>query len=388
MSSNHTQRFFELSMDMLCVANMEGYFVTVNPAFQNTLGYSFDELTKKPFLDFVHPDDRDSTLKEMTKLDAGHATLHFVNRYLCKDGTYKYLSWTTCPATDDRYLYAVARDITDRKQSEENLKKINLELESSVKQRTIELEEAIQLRDKFISIVSHELKNPLTALKLRLQMRKRYALNKKFFSFSPDELADLFKDDEKQVDTLTRLVDDLIDVTRIRSGRLSLKVEEADFCKIVQEVVKEFELKMSEDDEAKKIHIKFSPCTPMWGAWDADRIRQVVSNLISNALKYGDGNPIEVQLESNSNLVKLKVLDHGLGIDEKDQGRVFELFERVSVSSAKGLGVGLYIVQQIVEAHGGKITLVSEKGSGACFLVEFPVRSLSKVNYSQAPLNC
>jgi signal transduction histidine kinase len=93
-------------------------------------------------------------------------------------------------------------------------------------------------------------------------------------------------------------------------------------------------------------------------------------------------------LESNSNLVKLKVLDHGLGIDEKDQGRVFELFERVSVSSAKGLGVGLYIVQQIVEAHGGKITLVSEKGSGSCFLVEFPIRSLSKVNYSQAPLNC
>jgi len=118
------ERLFDLSIDMLCIAGTDGYFKFVNAAFERTLGHNLDELTAKPFLDFVHPDDRESTLKEVQKLSAGASTLHFENRYRCANGTYKWLAWTSFPDPEG-LLYAVARDITAQKATEENLARTN-----------------------------------------------------------------------------------------------------------------------------------------------------------------------------------------------------------------------------------------------------------------------
>ena len=136
-------RFFTLSLDMLCIAGMDGYFKRVNPAFNQTLGYTTDELLARPFLDFVHPDDRAATLAEMEKLGRGAPTAQFENRYQCQDGWWRWLSWRTQPVADEGLLYAAARDITERKEAaEEEIRRLNGDLERRVQERTAALRES------------------------------------------------------------------------------------------------------------------------------------------------------------------------------------------------------------------------------------------------------
>ncbi len=115
-------RFFQLSADMLCVAGMDGLFKELNPAFERVLGHSLEELKRKPFIEYVHPDDRARTLAEVSKLQAGAATLQFENRYRCKDGSYRWLQWTSQPDLERGLLFAVARDVTESKHREERLR--------------------------------------------------------------------------------------------------------------------------------------------------------------------------------------------------------------------------------------------------------------------------
>jgi len=120
---DNAERLFQLSADLLGVAGMDGFFKEVNPAFERVLGHSLDEIKKRPFLEFVHPEDRDATLAEMKKLEGGAVTLHFENRYRCKDGSYKWLQWTSTPDLKRGLLFAVARDVTQLKEQEERLRR-------------------------------------------------------------------------------------------------------------------------------------------------------------------------------------------------------------------------------------------------------------------------
>ena len=141
------ERFFALALDMLCIANMEGYFIKINPAFQATLGYSEGELLNKPFLELVHPDDRESTLAEMRSLSDGKITLYFENRYLCKDGHYKWLAWKSVPYLDEGLTYAIAREITEQKEHQIQTEKLNAELEMRVSERMKDIQQQIERMD-------------------------------------------------------------------------------------------------------------------------------------------------------------------------------------------------------------------------------------------------
>lgn len=250
-----------------------------------------------------------------------------------------------------RGFVALVMDMTESKRSERALRA------------------AVQLRDDFLQVASHELKTPLTPLSLKLQLLLR--------ELSAREQTDVAERERRhlemalrQVGKVTDLVNDLLDVSRIDSGRLRMQLGPVDLSQVVRDVVARLEGQAQQAGVA--LQVDASPCV---GTWDGKRLEQVVVNLVDNALKYGAGHPVEVRLSCRGGEAELEVEDHGIGISPEGLGRIFQRFERaVSERSYGGLGLGLYIVQGIVSALGGEVSVVSELGKGARFTVRLPLQ--------------
>lgn len=241
--------------------------------------------------------------------------------------------------------------------------------------RTAELNEAIRGRDTFISVCSHELKTPLTSLKLQsgvMQMLMKSGNAGANTLHEMQNLRKLVDKNEREVDRLGRLIDDMLDVSRIRSGHLTIRPEAVNLTELVAEVVERFSL----HPDNKNVKVQIEKSEEVSGHWDRYRIEQVVSNLISNALKYGKGNPVEVTVCQEGEDACLYVEDHGMGIRTEDQEKIFQRFERVGdTGGISGLGLGLYIVKEIVNSHGGTIRVESKLDQGSTFIVELPRRA-------------
>lgn len=246
----------------------------------------------------------------------------------------------------------------------------------------IESQEALRMRDEFLMIASHELRTPLTPLKLHLQTIERQFKNEANSSFlnqdklNFEKLKKMIGISNRMVNRFTSLIEDLLDVSRINVGKFSLQTEEFDFVILLNEVVDRFAVELA------KINCVLTVIAPvkLAGKWDQSRMEQVLVNLLSNSMRYGAGKPIEIKLEEVGLDVVLSIKDQGIGIVEKDQKRIFQRFERASPASHYGgLGLGLFVTAQILELHGGDISVKSEPGEGALFQAKFPVRSSSAV---------
>ncbi len=243
------------------------------------------------------------------------------------------------------------------------------ELVTKLTKTKAELEQAVQIRDEFMSIASHELKTPLTSMTLQAQLRRRNLQKEKPAAFTPERLAKMFDSDEKQLERITHLIDDMLDISRISSGKLSMNFAPFDLCVLVSDLVE----RSSEQFVAAGCPIEVEVCQPVIGNWDRFRIEQVVMNLLTNAMRYGAGKPILVQVTAAPAGAQLIVRDHGRGIAVENHERIFQRFERAVLGSEiSGLGLGLYIVKQILDAHHGSIRVESELGQGASFVVELP----------------
>jgi PAS domain S-box-containing protein len=234
-----------------------------------------------------------------------------------------------------------------------------------------ELAEAVRTRDEFLSVASHELKTPLTPLSIKLQALARSAEAK---AVQPERMAKDVEVMRRQVKRLSDLVNDLLDVSRISTGRLQLELDEVDLSLVVREVVSQFE------PQAVKAGCLLELRTEerVVGRWDRLRVEQVVVNLLSNALKYGAGKPVYVRVEAEGGWARLQVRDEGIGIAPEHLGRIFGKFERaVSERHYGGLGLGLYITRQVVEWMGGSVSAESHLGQGATFRVELPLEGPS-----------
>lgn len=229
---------------------------------------------------------------------------------------------------------------------------------------------AIQARDEFVSIASHELKTPITSLKMQIQMMLRGINVEKQQTPSPEKLFKALTSSFNQIDRLTVLIEDLLDVTRIETGKLTYKFEKVDLSLMVKEIMERF----SEEAKYAKIEFKLHLEEEVMTFCDRYRIEQVLVNLISNAIKYGSNNLIEVSVYQENDMAIIIVKDNGMGIAKDMQSKIFERFERaISSTNISGLGLGLYITKQIIDAHQGSIAVESELNHGSTFKVCLPI---------------
>jgi PAS domain S-box-containing protein len=265
------------------------------------------------------------------------------------------ISLAALPVGDELYTIAAVRDVTERKK---------LESRAQLLRRA---QEEVRERDEFLSIASHELRPPVTALQLQLQLLLRAAGRQG--GTAPELLAHKVEGLERQCRRIAVLVNELLDVSRLRLGRLDLRHEELDLAEVARDTVAHL---LEEGIRLGSAIVVAAP-EPVPGRWDRVRLEQVITNLLSNALKFGQGKPVTVSVSADGDWARVTVRDEGIGIERADQARVFERFERaVSPHHFGGLGLGLYISREIVQAHGGVIRLQSEPGAGTTFTVELP----------------
>ncbi|MCM2323901.1 MAG: PAS domain-containing protein [Oligoflexia bacterium] len=308
------------------------------------------------FVRRVHPEDRERVTLAAESAVRGRSDMDVEFRIIWPDGSVHWIRSKGHVFVDaaGQALRVVGAqiDTTESKLAEMQTEKL---LE--------EAREALRARDEFLSIASHELMTPLTSLHMQLQLLRR--------RIGPNATLEIC---ERQSRRLSALVEELLDLTRIRLGKLSIELTEVKLGELINEVLLRLTPQIAQ--AGSKVDVRVEP--ELKGRWDRARIDQVVTNLLTNALKYGEGRPITLEAGHGIDLagrkvVRIAVRDQGRGIPRALQTRIFERFERaVNGAEIAGLGLGLYIVRQIVEAHQGRIGVESEEGQGATFTVELP----------------
>jgi two-component system, sensor histidine kinase and response regulator len=354
-------RFFTLSLDMLLIAGFDGCFKRVNPAWHRVLGYTEADLLARPYLDFVHPDDRDATLAEAAKLSAGKEVVYFENRYRHKDGTLRWLMWTAVPAPEQQVVYAAARDITERKAADETMTELVRELEVA-KRRA---EDAAETKSAFLANMSHEIRTPLNAI---LGMTT-LALQTRLSAEQQDYLATVKSSSE----ALLAVVNDILDFSKIEAQRLDLERVEFELRETVGDAAKAMAIRAAE----KRIELACDvhPDVPEALVGDAGRLRQVLLNVLGNAVKFTTEGEVvlRVNVEAASGpriQLHFSVVDTGIGIPPEKQQHIFHAFTQADSSTTRrygGTGLGLAIALRLVDLMGGRMWVESEVGRGSTF---------------------
>jgi signal transduction histidine kinase len=232
-----------------------------------------------------------------------------------------------------------------------------------------ELQRSLRMRDEFMSLVAHELRTPLNTLFLETQMRSLQLKRGNLPAFNPEQMSSMIKRDERQIKAMIRLIDDMLDVSRMKSGTLSIRPAKVELMALLERVVNDLSLQAA----AAGANVVLVPHAPVEGFWDEFRIEQVVVNLLTNALRYGGGGAVEVSVQTEGCNARISVRDHGKGIAPDFLERIFEPYERGAKSGEpKGLGLGLYISRQLALSHGGQLTVESTPGEGATFSLILP----------------
>jgi signal transduction histidine kinase len=244
-----------------------------------------------------------------------------------------------------------------------------------------ELQRSLRMRDEFMSLVAHELRTPLNTLFLETQMRGLQVKKGNLAAFDADKLSAMVARDERQIRAMVRLIDDMLDVSRIRSGTLSIRPGQVELMGLLSRVVSD----LSAQASAAGTTLTLLPHPEVFGWWDEFRIEQVIVNLLTNAVRYGGGEPVEVSVHEVEGCVRIDVRDQGRGIPPEDVARIFEPYERGARNGEpKGLGLGLYISRQLAESHEGTLAVQSKPGEGSTFSLTLPCKAAPSADTAQA----
>jgi PAS domain S-box-containing protein len=340
------ERFFTMSQDLLCIAGFDGYFKRVNEAWSRVLGYTAPELLAEPYMNLVHLDDRDTAQVEMARLATGDAVT-MENRWRCRDGSYKWLFWNAIAKPEEHIIYAVARDDT-------------------VYQADHQLKETLKMRHDFVSFVTHQLRTPLSGIKWMLDLASN--------AETPEEAKSYIQDARESGDRLIGLVNDLLYVSRLESGKLQVILERVQLPELTQQVLRDVAALVRE--KGHKVVVDADPTLPD-AMLDRELLQQAILNLVSNAIKYTPpGGCIDIRIFHDGDRLHWSIRDSGIGIPQAGQARLFEKFYRADNAltvDTEAVGLGLYLVRLIVERFGGTIACESEEGQGTLFHFAVPV---------------
>lgn len=364
-AENLFNRFFSLSLDMMCISSEDGYFKRVNPAITQILGWSIEEFTSRPYLDFIHPEDHDSTLREVARqVKAGESVLKFENRYRHKDGSWHTLSWMSVP-DDKGYMYGTARDVTEYRQLTQNL---------IASKEQAEL--ANRAKDSFLATMSHEIRTPLTGMLGMLELLSLTSLN-----HEQRETLDTAWDSGRG---LLRIVSDILDWSKIEEGKLEIAPRPTSIEQLLKDVVNAY----SRIASAKNLMLWQHADSRLSSAYIVDplRLSQVLNNFVSNAIKFTQTGEIEVRadlvdhLDSGDRII-FSVKDTGIGISKDVQEKLFQRYRQESADTARmygGTGLGLSICKRLADMMDGQIKLESELGQGSTFsiILTLPISGL------------
>jgi two-component system CheB/CheR fusion protein len=371
---------FDESPIAVSVIGLDSRFVRVNLAFAELLGLQEGEMVGRTYLDFTHRDDKELSERHAESLISGEEPRKsFEKRFLTKDGSTVWANVTTTVVHDDSdqplYVLGMVEDISERKKSEQIERMFRYRLEIHANEMSERYREAERLREeleqenrsrlRFLNVLSHELRTPLTPVISSGELLKERVAT------DPDAVK-LLANVLSGASTLKSRIDDLLDVAAFQSGTYLLEKQPVDVGGVVRDACTLLEAEAVRKNQS--IELDIAKKLPKLIA-DGGRLKQVVINLVSNSLKFGyPEGKITVRVFSDSSTVSVQVQDRGMGIAAEEQARLFEPYFRTEQDRQRfpGLGLGLAVSKQIVEAHGGRISVESAPGVGSTFTAELP----------------
>ena len=359
--------FFDLSLDMLCVAGSDGYFKKLNPVLPKKLGYEMEDLLSQPFLSFVHPDDKERTVQVMRSLRHGKDVVDFENRYRCRDGSYIWLSWSCRAPVNRETMYAVAREVTARKKAAEALETAKRDAE---KAREV-AEQANRAKSDFLANMSHEIRTPMNAVIGLTEL----VLETKLTASQRDYLSTVLESGE----SLLSIINEILDFSKIEAGKIELDLIPMNLREQIGDTMKSLAIRAHRKELELAWHVGKEVPETFLG--DPARLRQVLVNLVGNAIKFTPEGEVVLQvreLARHGNVVDLQfeIRDTGVGIPEEKLGRIFAEFEQADTSTTRefgGTGLGLSISSRLVDLMGGDIQVECVVGEGSRLYVTLPL---------------
>lgn len=353
------ETFFAVSLDLLVIRDAQLRIVKVNQAWERVLGYRMDELEGQPMLSFIHPDDVAASHSQMQRVETEKDVKGIINRYRCRDGSYRYFEWRA--RQEGELVYGVARDVTER-----------LAAEAEMAEAKAGAEAANKAKSEFLANMSHEIRTPLNGV-----IGVAGALAQTELSAQQREMVELIL---TSGETLNRVVSDVLDISKIEAGRLDLEIQPFDLRPQLDAVLDLFRARAEE--KGLTFTVTYGAGAQGWFCGDVVRIKQVLGNLVSNAIKFTTHGGIQVAIGacnlevSDKAALTLEVCDTGIGFDEAFARRLFQRFSQADGSITRrfgGTGLGLSICQALVEMMGGEIRGTSHPGRGSKFQVQLPL---------------
>jgi PAS domain S-box-containing protein len=356
-------RYFDLSRELICILGFDGYFKYLNPAWKWTLGFSLPDLTSRPFIEFVHPEDREITMAEAGKLMQGNELIYFENRYLCKDGSCRRIAWSARADLLKKMILATGRDITERKLAQDKIEGLNADLQL----RASQLEVANKELEAFSYSVSHDLRAPLRHIDGFVKMLDKQSGEK--MDDRGRRYLSVIADSARQMGAL---IDDLLSFSRM--SRAELRHSKVSSDSLVHEAVHGLQ------PETNGRNIKWNIAALPEVDADPAMLRQVWANLISNAVKYTrPRDPAEIEIGSRAENGEqiFFVQDNGVGFDMQYAHKLFGVFQRLHrADEFEGTGIGLANVSRIIHRHGGRVWAESRPNAGATFFFSLPKKPI------------